>query len=100
MGRNMRAVRASASHRSLVGAGAALTLAITALVVFVLPGSASGRGQSEVVAFQAAQIPAVFKGGITSSATAAGIPLSTLEEVAPAGQPTVARAGLVVGRGP
>jgi len=65
---------------------------------FLLPGAAAARGRSDLVAFRAAAIPPVFKNGIDSSARSAGIPESTLEEVAPAGQPTP-KAGLVVGRG-
>src|SRR5437764_5984740 len=78
-------------------AGATVVVAATA-TPFLLPGSAVARGRSDLVAFRAGSIPPVFKDGIASSARSAGIPDSTLVEVAPAGQLTPI-AGLVVGRG-
>ena len=88
------------SKRWRISALAGVTVGVAAAVApFFLPGSAGARGRSELVAFRVASIPAVFKDGIASSARSAGIPASTLVEVAPAGQP-IAKAGLVVGRGP
>ena len=87
------------SKRWRISALAGVTVAVAAAVTpFLLPGSAGARGRSELVAFRAASIPAVFKDGIASSARSAGIPAATLVEVAPTGQP-IAKAGLVVGRG-
>jgi hypothetical protein len=87
------------SRRWRVSAVACATVAaVAAATPFLLPGSAVARGRSELVALRSASIPPVFKDGIASSARSAGIPDSTLVEVAPAGQPTPI-AGLVVGRG-
>jgi hypothetical protein len=87
------------SKKWRISALAGLTAAVAAAgTPFLLPGSASARGRSELVAFHNASIPAVFKDGIASSARSAGIPASTLVEVAPAGEP-MAKAGLVLGRG-
>lgn len=80
-------------------AAAGAIVAMAAVVApFLLPGAADARGQSNVIAFRAAAIPAVFKDGIASSARSAGIPESTLVEVAPAGE-AIPKAGFVVGRG-
>ncbi len=81
--------------RFVFGAGA-IVLAAAAVTVFVLPGTAEGRGRSQVIAFGAADIPSVFKDGLAASARHAGVDGATLKEVAPAGQPVVT-AGVVVG---
>jgi hypothetical protein len=87
------------SRRWRIWAVAIAIAAVTAVVTpFLLPGAMAARGRSDVIAFRAAAIPAVFKDGIASSARSAGIPESTLVEVAPAGEATP-KAGLVVGRG-
>jgi hypothetical protein len=78
-------------------AGAIVAVA-TVVAPFLLAGAADARGQSHAIAFRAATIPAVFKDGIASSARSAGIPESTLVEVAPAGE-AIPKAGFVVGRG-
>jgi hypothetical protein len=87
------------SRRWRISAVVSAIVAAAAVVTpFLLPGSAAARGQSDKIPFGAAAIPAVFKDGIASSARSAGIPESTLVEVAPAGGGTP-KAGLVVGRG-
>ena len=78
-------------------AGAIVAVA-TVVTPFLLPGAADARGQSDLIAFRSAAIPAVFKDGIASSARSAGIPESTLVQVAPAGE-AMPKAGFVVGRG-
>jgi hypothetical protein len=87
------------SRRWRISAVASAIVAAAAVVTpFLLPGAAAARGRSDVIAFRAAAIPPPFKDGIASSARSAGIPQSTLVEVAPAGQ-AAPKAGLVVGRG-
>jgi hypothetical protein len=87
------------SRRRRIWAVAGAIVAVAAVgAPFLLPGAADARGQSDVIAFRAAAIPAVFKDGIASSARSAGIAESTLVEVAPAGEATP-KAGFVVGRG-
>jgi hypothetical protein len=82
-----------------ISAVAAAIVAMAAVVTpFLLRGAAAASGRSDVIAFRAAAIPPVFKDGIASSARSAGIPESTLVEVAPTGDATP-RAGFVVGRG-
>jgi hypothetical protein len=87
------------SRRWRIWAVASAIVAIAAVVTpFLLRGAAAAGGQSDVIPFRAAAIPAVFKDGIASSARSDGIPESTLVEVAPAGEATP-KAGFVVGRG-
>ena len=87
------------SRRWRIWAVASAIVAIAAVVTpFLLRGAAAASGQSDVIPFRAAAIPAVFKDGIASSARSDGIPESTLVEVAPAGEATP-KAGFVVGRG-
>lgn len=87
------------SKRWRISVIATAILAVAAVVTpFLLGGAAAARGRSDVVAFHATAIPAVFKQGIASSARSAGIPESTLVEVAPASEATP-KAGFVVGRG-
>ena len=87
------------TRRWRICAVAGAIVAIAAVVApFLLPGAADARGRSDVIAFRSAAIPAVFKEGIASSARSAGIPESTLVEVAPSGEATP-KAGFVVGRG-
>jgi hypothetical protein len=86
------------SRRWRISVVASAIVAMAAVVTpFLLRGAAAAGGRSDVIAFRAAAIPAVFKDGIASSARSAGIPESTLVEVAPADEATP-KAGFVLGR--